>query len=153
MLPLSKVEQFTRRHLRYNIVVNMMDGGFFGVAIGFASFGTILPLFVASMTDSATLIGLVPAIHGAGWLLPQRFTASHTARLRRYKRTVLLSTIHERIPFLGFALVALLLPRIGVQAGLIITFFFLTWEGLGGGFPANPWARTISQNIPPETPG
>jgi MFS family permease len=153
MLPMTKVEQFIRKHLRYNIAVNLLDGGFFGAAIGFASFGTILPLFVASMTNSATLIGLVPAIHSAGWLFPQLFTANFTSRLRRYKRTVLLATIHERIPFLGFALVALLLPRIGLQAGLIITFFFLTWQGLGGGFTANPWTSMISKIIPPEARG
>jgi MFS family permease len=150
---MTKVEQFTRKHLRYNIAVNLLDGGFFGAAIGFASFGTILPLFVASMTNSATLIGLVPAIHSAGWLFPQLFTANYTARLRRYKRTVLLATIHERIPFLGFALVALLLPRIGSQAGLVLTFFFLTWQGLGGGFTANPWTSMISKIIPPEARG
>ena len=126
MLPLTKVEIFIRKHLRYNVTVGLLDGGMFGVALGFASFGTILPLFVASMTDSATLIGLVPAIHSAGWLLPQLFTAGYTSRLRRYKRTVLLATIHERIPFLGLAIVAFLLPKIGVQAGLIITFMPLT---------------------------
>ena len=153
MLPLTKVEQFTRRHLRYNIIVNLLDGGLFGAAIGFASFGTILPLFVASMTDSATLIGLVPAIHSAGWLLPQLFTANHTARLRRYKRTVMRMTIHERIPFLGFALVALLLPRIGVQTGLILTFMLLVWQGLGGGFTANPWTSMISKIMPPDSRG
>jgi MFS family permease len=153
MLPFTKVEQFIRKHLRYNVTVNMLDGGFFGLALGFASFGTILPLFVASMTDSATLIGLVPAIHAAGWLLPQLFTANFTSRLRRYKRTVLLMTIHERIPFLGFALVALLLPTIGLQAGLVITFILLTWQGLGGGFTANPWTSMISKIIPPETRG
>src|SRR5215212_4207902 len=153
MLPLTKVEQFTRKHLRYNIKVNMLDGGFFGLAIGFASFGTILPLFVSSMTSSATLIGLVPAIHGAGWLLPQLFTAGHTSRLRRYKRTVLRMTVHERIPFLGFAVVALLLPKIGLQAGLVITFIFLIWQGLGGGFTANSWTSMISKIIPPESRG
>jgi len=153
MFPLSKVEQFTRRHLRYNVTVGLADGGMFGVALGFASFGTILPLFVASMTDSATLIGLVPAIHAAGWLLPQLFTASHTSRLRRYKRTVLKLTIHERLPFLGFAIVALLLPKIGLQAGLILTFLFLTWQGLGGGFTANPWVSMISKIIPSEYRG
>src|SRR5512141_1048536 len=137
MLPLTQVEQFTQKHLRYNVFFNMLDGGFFGFAIGFASFSTILPLFVASMTNSATLIGLVPAIHGTGWLLPQLFTASYTSRLRRYKRTVLLTTIHERVPFLGFALVALLLPKIGLQAGLVSMFMLLTWQGLGGGFTAN----------------
>lgn len=153
MIPLTKVEQFTRRHLRYNVTVGLMDGGTFGIALGFASFGTILPLFVASMTDSATLIGLVPAIHSAGWLLPQLFTASATSRLRRYKSTVLKSTIHERLPFVGFAIIALLLPRIGVQAGLILTFLLLTWQGLGGGFTANPWTSMISKIIPSEYRG
>src|SRR5574338_1537892 len=153
MLPLTKVEQFTRKHLRYNVTVNLMDGGFFGLGLGFASFSTILPLFVASMTNSATLIGLVPAIHSAGWLLPQLFTANYTSRLRRFKRTVLMLTIHERVPFLGFALVALLLPKIGLQAGLIATFLFLTWQGLGGGFTANPWTSMISKIIPPDARG
>jgi MFS family permease len=153
MLPLTKVEIFIRKHLRYNVTVNMVDAGLFGIAIGFSSFGTILPLFVASMTDSATLIGLVPAIHAAGWLLPQLFTANYTARLRRYKRTVLMTTIHERIPFLGFAVVALLLPKIGLQAGLVITFLLLIWQGLGGGFTANSWTSMISKIIPPESRG
>lgn len=153
MLPLTKVEQFARKHLRFNVTVGLVDGGMFGLALGFASFGTILPLFVASMTDSATLIGLVPAIHSAGWLMPQLFTATHTSRLRRYKPTVLMMTIHERIPFLGFAIVALLLPTIGLQTGLLISFLLLTWQGLGGGFTANPWTSMISKIIPPENRG
>ena len=153
MLPLTKVEQYTRQHLRYNIKVGLADGGFFGLALGFASFGTILPLFVASMTDSATLIGLVPAIHAAGWMLPQLFTAKHTSQLRSYKRTVLLMTIHERLPFLGFAIVAFLIPTIGVQAGLVLAFLLLTWQGLGGGFTANPWTSMISKIFPPENRG
>ena len=153
MLPLSKVEQFSRKHLRFNVTAGFVDAGLFGIALGFASFGTILPLFVASMTDSATLIGLVPAIHSAGWLLPQLFTASHTSRLRRYKRTVLLTTINERVPFLGFAIVALLLPKIGLQTGLILTFLLLTWQGLGGGFTANSWVSMISKIIPTEYRG
>ncbi len=153
MLPFTKVELFIRKHLRHNVTVNLLDGGFFGVAIGFASFSTILPLFVASMTNSATLIGLVPAIHSTGWLLPQLFTASYTSRLRRYKRTVLMTTIHERVPFLGLAMVALLLPKIGLQAGLILTFMLLTWQGLGGGFAANSWTSMISKIMPPESRG
>lgn len=153
MLSLTRVEQFTRKHLRHNVIVNLTDGGFFGLALGFASFGTILPLFVASMTDSATLIGLVPAIRSTGWLLPQLFTASYTARLRRFKRTVLMNTIHERVPFLGFAAVALLIPTIGIQTGLVLTFLLLIWQGLGGGFTANAWTSLISKIMPPESRG
>jgi len=153
MLPFTTLEKKIRANLKYNVAVGLTDGGLFGVALGFASFGTILPLFVSSMTDSATLIGLVPAIHSAGWLLPQLFTAKHTSRLRRYKPTVLRNTIHERIPFLGFAIVALLIPKIGVPASLALTFLLLTWQGLGGGFTANPWTSMISKIIPPENRG
>ena len=153
MLPLTLVEKKIREDLRYNLTVNLLDGGFFGAALGFASFGTIIPLFVASMTKSAILIGLVPAIHSVGWQFPQLFMAGHVARLRHYKRTTLLMTIHERVPFLGFAIVALFLPTIGSNAGLIATFIFLTWQGLGGGFTANAWTSMISKIIPPESRG
>lgn len=153
MLPLTALEKQIRNNLKHNIIVNLLDGGIFGMALGFASFSTVLPLFVASMTTSALLIGLVPAIHSVGWQLPQLFTASHVSRLRKYKRTVLMTTIHERVPFLGFAIVALLLPTIGLQAGLIITFILLIWQGLGGGFTANSWTSMISKIIPPETRG
>jgi len=150
---LSPLEQDIRTNLKHNVTVNLLDGGLFGVALGFASFSTILPLFVASMTDSATIIGLVPAIHTAGWLFPQLFTASSVSRLRQLKRTVLLTTIHERVPFLGFAVVALLLPFIGLNAGLAVTMLLLTWQGLGGGFTANAWISMISKIIPPNSRG
>jgi MFS family permease len=150
---LAPLEKDIRTHLRHNVAANLWDGGLFGAALGFASFSAILPLFVASMTDSATLIGRVPAIHSAGWLFPQLFTASHVSRLRRYKRTVLLMTIHERVPFLGLAVVSLLLPFIGLNAGLVVTMLLLTWQGLGGGFTANAWTSMISKIIPSDSRG
>ncbi len=153
MLSLTPLEKNIRENLKHNLIFNLLDGSLFGLALGFASFSAVLPLFVASMTDSATLIGLVPAIHSTGWLLPQLFTASHVSRLRTYKRTVLMNTIHERAPFLGFAIVALLLPFIGVKFGLILTFALLVWQGLGGGFTANAWTSMISKIIPPESRG
>jgi MFS family permease len=153
MLPLTQVEQFTRKHLRYNVTVNLIDGSFFGVALGFASFATIIPLFVTNLTDSAILIGLVPAMHAIGWQLPQLFNAGHVARARRIKPMVLRNTIHERFPFLILAVVAFLIPVIGKDWALFITFIVLTWQGLGGGFTANPWTSFISKIIPPSSRG
>ena len=119
MLPFTTLEKNIRENLKYNITVGLVGWRAVRAALGFASFGTILPLFVASMTNSAILIGLVPAIHSVGWQFPQLFTASHISRLRRYKRSVILMTIHERVPFLGFAIVALLIPTIGFKTGLV----------------------------------
>ena len=153
MTMLTTLEKEVRQNLKHNLVVNMWDGGLFGAALGFASFGTILPLFVASMTDSALLIGLVPAIHAVGWQFPQLFMAQRVSRLRTYKRTALLTTIHERVPFLGLALVALLMPFIGSQVALVLTFLLLIWQGLGGGFTANTWTSMISKIMPPDSRG
>jgi MFS family permease len=133
---------------RFNFIVNLLDGGFFGSALGFASFITVIPLFVNTMTDSALLIGLIPAIHSVGWQLPQLFTANRVARLQRYKPMVLLMTFNERIPFLGLAVVAWFLPSLGPSLALWITFGLLIWQGMGGGFTATAWQSMIAKIIP-----
>jgi len=142
-----------RKNLRHNIMVNLLDGAAFGGALGFGSFGTIIPLFVSQFTSSAPLIGLVPAIHAVGWQLPQLFTANTVARMRRYKPAVMFFTIHERVPFLGLALVALLSPRLNVNLVLALTFAMLIWQGLGGGLTANPWQSMIAKIIPDDSRG
>jgi len=142
------VEEYNTRNLRFNFTIGMFDGAFFGLAIGFASFIAVIPLFVSHLTDSALLIGLVPAIHSVGWQFPQLLTAGWVARLRRYKPVVMWLTIHERLPFLGLAAVAWFLPRLGPQNALILTFLLLVWQGFGGGFTANPWTNMISKIMP-----
>jgi MFS family permease len=139
-----------QKDLKHNVVVNIFDGTFFGFGLGFSSFTTLLPLFVSTMTNSAILIGLIPAIHNMGWQLPQLFTAHKISRMPQFKPYVLLMTIQERIPFLGLALVAFLLPTIGKTAALIATFILLIWQGLGGGLTANGWQNMISKVIPTE---
>ena len=146
-LPLSN-EQSVQSNLRFNFTVNILDGGFFGLALGFASFITIIPLFVSQMTSSALLIGLVPTIHNVGWQFPQLLTASRVSRAKRIKPLVLWTTIHERIPFLGLALVAWFLPRLGSETALILTFILLVWQGFGGGFTANAWTSMMTKIMP-----
>lgn len=138
------------KDLKYNYFVNVLDGGFFGFGLGFASFATVLPLFVSTMTDSAILIGLIPAIHTMGWQLPQLFTAGWISRLKMFKPITMWLTVHERIPFLGLALIAWFMPVIGAQWALALTFLMLIWQGLGGGFTANPWQNLIVRVIPSE---
>jgi MFS family permease len=136
------------RNLRYNFTVSMFDGAFFGMALGLASYVTMLPLFVSTMTDSAVLIGLIPAIRTVGWQLPQLLTARRVASLRRYKSMAILMTIHERLPILGLALIAWFLPTLGSRLALWLTFGMLVWHGLGGGFAATAWLSMIGKIIP-----
>jgi sugar phosphate permease len=90
---------------------------------------TIIPLFVSNLTDSAILIGLIPAIHAVGWQLPQLFTAPRVSRLSLYKPMALVLTLIERLPFIGLAIVAWFSPQLGVKWSLILTFFLLIWFG------------------------
>jgi MFS family permease len=136
------------KNLRHNLLANLLDGSFFGFGMGFASFVTIIPLFVATMTDSPLLIGLIPAIHNTGWQLPQLFTARWVARQPRIKPLVMSTTIQERLPYLGLALIAWLTPTIGKPAALGLTFLMLVWQGLGAGFTANPWQSMIGKIMP-----
>jgi MFS family permease len=137
-----------RKNLTRNIIANILDGGFFGFGIGFASFSTVIPLFVDTMTDSATLIGLITAVHVMGFQIPQLLMARSVSRLRRYKPMVMWMTIHERVPFLGLALIALFYRQLGPIAAIILTFTMLVWQGLGAGFTANAWQNMISKVIP-----
>jgi len=134
--------------VRFNATVNVLDGAFFGVALGFASFTTIIPLFVRQLTDSAVLIGLIPAIHSVGWQLPQLLTTGRVRRLERYKPMVMAMTIHERLPFLGLALLAFLLPGMERVTALVLIYIILIWQGFGGGFTATVWQSMIGKIIP-----
>jgi len=136
------------KNLKHNFLANMADGAFFGMGVGFSSYTTIIPLFVATMTSSATLIGLIPAIPNMGWQLPQLLMATRISKMERIKPFVVLATIHERIPILGLGIVGLLLPVIGVKIGLVLTFLLLIWQGLGSGVTANAWQIMISKVIP-----
>lgn len=137
-----------QKNLKHNILVNIGDGSFFGFGIGISSFYTVIPLFVSTLTNSAILIGLIPAIHNVGWQFPQLFTARKITRMPIFKPYVILMTIQERIPFLGLAIIALLSPKIGPTASLIFTFLLLIWQGIGGGLTANAWQNMVSRIIP-----
>jgi MFS family permease len=142
------MDQKQPKTLRFNYLVNMLDGSFYGFAIGFASFTTVIPLFVSNLTNSAFLIGLIPAIHNMGWQLPQLLTVRRLAQSERIKPTVLLMTLHERFPFLALAVIAWFIPALTPSFALALIFFVLIWQGLGAGITANPWMNMIAKIIP-----
>jgi len=75
------------KDLNHNFLVNIIDGAFFGWGVGFTSYTTIIPLFVSTLTSSAMLIGLIPAIHNMGWQLPQLLLAKRISKWNGYGPT------------------------------------------------------------------
>jgi MFS family permease len=146
-------QSHTLSNVRYNFVVNVIDGAFFGVGLGFASSAAVIPLFFATLTDNTALIGFVAALHMIGWSLPQMLTAQHVAKLRRYKPFVLFMTFQERMPFFGLALVAWFAPQLGNQLAMWLALLLLIWSNLGAGLSGTAWQSMIGKIMPPNRRG
>ncbi|MBC8099517.1 MAG: MFS transporter [Armatimonadetes bacterium] len=139
--------------LPFNFTVNVIDGAFFGLGMGLTSMVTVLPLFLSTLTDSTTLIGLISSIHLVGWQFPQLFMAKRVTAKPRYKPLVIWLTIQERMPFFFLALVALLVPSISPALGVLLVYLVYSWQSLGGGLTASPWQTMIGKIIPAQRHG
>lgn len=148
MTRVSTFQAEITENMRHNVVVNILDASFFGMALGFASNVTVLPLFIDSLTDNTALIGLIASIQMIGWQLPQILTSRRVARLKRYKPMTVIMSINERVPYLGLAVVALLLPTLGPSLTMVLTFLLVSWQALGGGFTGTAWQSMIGKVIP-----
>ncbi|MBL8160963.1 MAG: MFS transporter [Anaerolineae bacterium] len=136
------------KHFRHNFVVNLADGSFFGLAMGFASAVTILPLFIAHFTDSTILISLIGSIHMIGSQLPQLFIVGRVANLERYKSLAVVITAHERVPFIGLLLLALASPLLDRGLVVLLCYLLFIWHSLGSGFTAAPYQSMIGKIFP-----
>ena len=141
------------RHYRWNLAMNLLDGGIFWFGLSFISASTILPLFVTKLTDSTLAVGLVAVISSAGWFLPQMFAAHWIERLPRMVPVVARAGFFlERVPvwlLVGAALLA------GSQPALALVVFFVVylWRGLGGGVVAPAWQDMIARCFPVDRRG
>lgn len=142
--------QNQEHHVRHNFVANVTDAAFFGFGMGASSFTTVIPLFIATLTESTILIGLVAALHTIGWQLPQIFTANSVAKRSRFLPMVVWMTIHERWPFLalGFVAIALAGGLLGKPEALWLAFIFVLCHSFGGGVTATAWQTMIGKIIP-----
>jgi MFS family permease len=150
---IDSMENPRHPHLYFNFIVNVLDGAFFGLALGFASFGTNIPIFVKLFTDKALLIGLIPAIHAAGLRFPALFTARMVSRRKRYKPFLLACTVQERLPFLGLAVVAWFMNDLSPGLVVVLIFLLLIWQGLGGGFGLVAWQSMLAKVLSPRRLG
>jgi MFS family permease len=142
------VQADIEKDFRHNFAVNLVDGSFFGLAMGFASAVTILPLFIANFTDSTILIGLIGSIHMIGSQLPQLLMVGRVANLRQYKSLAVVMTVHERLPFIGLMLLALASPLLQSGWVILLCYLLFIWHSLGTGFAATPYQSMIGKIFP-----
>ena len=137
-----------RTHFKGNFINNAVDGIIWMVGESFVSVSAILPVFASTLTSSAVLIGLVPALINAGWFLPQLLMAGYVQRLPQKMPFTKAMAIIERIPYLILPLTAFLLRWIPGQWAVALFMFVMAWRGLAAGLCALPWQEVIAIVIP-----
>ncbi len=136
------------KHFRRNFFANVMDAGFWYFGDSFVAAYTILPVFMSTLTDSPILIGLIPALEGAGWFLPQLFLARYLEGKKRRLPIVLKLGVFERIPYLLLALCAFFLLKLDPQVAIVIFLLIYGIKVISSGLVALPWQELIATVIP-----
>ena len=137
-----------KKNFKRNFFANLMDACFWFFGDSFAAAYTIMPVFISTLTDSPILIGLIPALDGAGWFLPQLFLARTLEGRDRRMPIVRVLGIFDRIPFLLLALGAFLIPQVDKNFALILVFVIYAIKVFSGGLVALPWQELIATVIP-----
>ncbi len=137
------------RNFRWNFGINATEGMLWWFGSSFFAPSVIMPLYVKHLTSNQMLIGLVAAIAGAGWYIPQLFTASYTERLPKKKTLVVnVGLFTERLPILLMSLSALVFGARQPRLALLLFFTTLLWHTLGTGVIAIAWQEMIARIIP-----
>lgn len=135
-------------HFKRNFFVNLMDTCFWFFGDSFAASFTILPVFMSTLTDSPVLIGLIPALEGAGWFIPQLFLAKPLERRNRRLPLVLALGIFDRLPFLLLAIGAFYINKVTNEVAIALFLVIYAVKVFSSGLVALPWQELIATVIP-----
>ena len=136
------------KHLKRNFFANILDAGFWFFGDSFVAAYTILPVFMSTLTDSPILIGMIPALEGAGWFLPQLFLAKHIESKNRRLPLVLKLGVFDRVPYLFLALGAYLVLKLDQKVAIVLFLLFYGIKAFSSGLVALPWQELIATVIP-----
>ena len=136
------------KHLKRNFFANILDAGFWFFGDSFVAAYTILPVFMSTLTDSPILIGMIPALEGAGWFLPQLFLARYLENKSRRLPLVLKLGVFDRLPYLFLALGAFLILKVDQSVAIVMFLVFYGIKVFSSGLVALPWQELIATVIP-----
>ncbi len=146
---LSEFEQEVERNYRFNFIVNSLDGATYWFGYSFIAPTIILPLYISHFTNNPLIIGLIPFLNTAGFLLPQLFTSNIVERTPRKKFfPVNLGFWTERVPVLAFTLSAAFFAKSQPLLALVLFLLCYTWYTTGAGLIIVGWQEMIAKIIP-----
>lgn len=139
------------RHLRRNFLLTIGEIVAFGIGAAFFDAGTVLIAFVATLTASTALLGLVPTVYQMGIGLPQLAAARFLAHRPRKVPFLIAASLCRNIPVFILAAATWTRP----EAGVLLAIFFVCYGlfALGVGLESVAWIDIFATITPPERRG
>ncbi|MEO6939411.1 MAG: MFS transporter [Candidatus Kapaibacterium sp.] len=129
-----KFEALHDRVEKRNFTLGVSNGVLYNLGTYFISRSTIIPSFLATITASSALIGIVSQFESIGWYLPQLFAAAFVVHRSRKMPMYRLSVVLRGLAFFGMAATAFFCR----DHKLLLVVFILTYglftfsSGIGG---------------------
>jgi MFS family permease len=138
---------------RRNFAGGLIHGVFFQLSEAFSNINTVLPSFIATLTGSTIVIGVMVVAQQLGQVLPQMFTAYHVED-RRYEKPILMWIITMR--WLSWGLLAVVTAMFALEMPdlvLILLVGLFAAFSLAGGVGSVVYADVFAKAIPTERRG
>ena len=140
----------TLRGWSRNEWLGFLNGCGVSIGDGFMNVTVVMAGFAARLGAPNWVIGLLPAIAGGGWMLPQLLVAARVRPLA-YKLPVYRSAAFIRTAM--YIVMVLVTAFLAHQPALCLTLFILAMlvNALASGVSGLPFLEVVSKVVPPET--
>lgn len=140
----------TPRGWSRNEWLGFLNGCGVSIGDGFMNVTVVMAGFAARLGAPNWVIGLLPAIAGGGWMLPQLLVAARVRPLA-YKLPVYRSAAFIRTAM--YIVMVLVTAFLAHQPALCLTLFILAMlvNALASGVSGLPFLEVVSKVVPPET--
>jgi MFS family permease len=135
-------------HFRRNVLALGADFSTFMIGLAFAAPATLIPAFAERLGAPNLLIGAIPALMTAGWMLPAIFAANHTQSLARKLPFILKYTVFERISYPLLGLAAIFLAPTHPTLTLVLMILLLGVMTFSGGLLMPAWLDLVARAVP-----
>ena len=148
-LSAEEYEAYLQRNATWNFIVNTLDLTFYNLAVSFVFGSTVLALYASYLTESAVLIGLIPAIQSVGYFWPQLLASRRAEQHPRKLPAVRKISVMERLPYLFVTLGILLWPDAPRWLAYAILAISLALATGSGGLAGPGWNSMLAKVIRP----
>jgi MFS family permease len=135
-------------HFRHNVLALGGDFSTFMLGMAFATPATLIPAFAERLGAPNLLIGAIPALMTAGWMLPAILAANYTQSLTRKLPFILRLTLFERISYPLLGLAAIYLAPTRPTLTLLLLIALLALMTFTGGLLMPAWLELIAKAVP-----